>query len=400
MKTGVVVDRARGKPWLGRDGRPISAESGLRLLVLTDRWGPHYEGLGGGADVILLPDLSEKELRAAIVSRLDPDSVVGLSTTSELFLEVIAGLREELGIPGHGTEYTKRVRDKWAMKRLAVGGGVDCPQGVLASDSEGVRELLSACGSVVLKPRTQSGSRGVVVMGKHDEYNRWWEAHRSHAAGFIIEEYLPWQMVHFDGWVAEGAMAWQMSRYIRRTHECGGRVPLSSVTVDDEASVERGERFLRHILSLWELESDVFHIEAFNSPEGLILCEVAARPGGAGVSDVFSQTRGFDLRHSKTRLDLGLPLTELSSWRRDRKTQGGWVVFYCPFGECDGIDTRGLNAHYSSDIRQRNEATVRNFAGVGLATFTFVADSSAEVVETIGAYEDGIQALPVVHRVD
>lgn len=393
MKSGVIVDRIRGKSWRLPSGATVTSDAGWDVTIVTDRPGPQYDHLDGRTNLILLPELSSLTLANTVAELQSERPLSAISTTSELFLDDVASIRDRFNIPGPGTEYTARLRDKWSMKTTALSAGVPCAEGTLGNElREGVN-LLKKYGQCVVKPRRLSGSRDIHVLRDSNELARW-SADCHDATEYLIEEFVPGPMLHIDGFVAHGRLVWQLSAYERPTHICGNVTPLSSYTVDDPALKSLAFDFIRKLVDAWEITSDVFHCEVFLTPNGLALCEVAGRPGGAGVSEVFASTQGIDLYQTKTLLDFGecAPKPQLRATEEGR--EGGWSVFYSPGPEHTTVSDGGLTGHHSKEVRDQRGTTMSGFSGVGLVTYTYLGESTADVRATISRYEQSVRIIP------
>ncbi|KQQ96198.1 hypothetical protein ASF72_19080 [Arthrobacter sp. Leaf141] len=386
-RRAVVVDRT-GRTVLGREGRRAVADGwDLTLIVGRDQ-----VGRAAGARVVEVDDLTAASVTEALTlvqQKYGP--VDRIATISEYLLLPVAQLREEQDIPGHGVEYTARLRDKWAMKQQARAAGLRHVDGLLAQQVAAGKRLPTHGPGYVLKPRAESGARGVQVLASWHEVvaavdslvdpERW-----------LIERFAVGEVLHVDGFAAKGRVEMQVSRYLRPCHTTGGIVPLSSLTVDDAELRAEAETFTREILSAWGIADDVFHCELFVENDGLTLCEVAGRPGGAGVPEVFALTRGVDLRHAKLRLDLGQvpdagripPVAE----------HGGWTVVYpqSPGDRC--IDDTQLRGHRTRRTVAPGDLFLDGLAGIGVATYSFAEDSSQRVREFIDRYEREVRVLP------
>jgi len=397
VKHAVVVDRIRAKSWRLPSGPRILGPD-WHLTVVTDRPGPEHRDLGPDTSLLAVPELTAVSLDLAVRALDSELPVTGISTTSELFLSDVARIRHALGLGGPGPDYTAGLRDKWTMKEIARRASVPCAEGVLGSELDQARALLGTYGTCVLKPRRLSGSRGVRVLRSEAELLDWARS-RPDRSEYLVERFVHGPLMHLDGLVADGRVTWQLSQYERPTHICGGPTPLSSFTVDDPAVLHEAERFLASVLAAWRMDNDVFHCEAFATDEGFVLCEIAGRPGGAGVAQVFRATRGVDLRHAKTLLDLQEPLIGPGAAVPLRRA-GGWTVVYAPGGVFQGLDEGGLSGHHLREVRATPGEVLApsSFSGVGVATYTFLGDSTREVRRHIGRYEARLRVVGATER--
>lgn len=155
-RRAVVVDRT-GRTVLGREGRRAVADGwDLTLIVGRDQ-----VGRAAGARVVEVDDLTAASVAEALtLVQQKYGQVDRLATISEYLLLPVAQLREEQDIPGHGVEYTARLRDKWAMKQQARTAGLRHVDGLLAQQVVAGKRLPTHGPGYVLKPRAESGARG------------------------------------------------------------------------------------------------------------------------------------------------------------------------------------------------------------------------------------------------
>lgn len=384
----LIVDRARTRPWLLRDRTHVVQQDGWQLTVLTDRPQPeHWSIDDGSVTVEVVDELGWNSILESADQANSRRPLDAASTTSELFVEDVARLRERYDLDGPGVEYTQRMRDKWVMKRTASDACIAHTGGALASAPD-ARDLVSSAEHAIIKPRALSGSRGVEEVRTAAEFDRWLGSCEE-PNDFIVEPFIAHPMLHIDGIAHCGEVVWQVSQYTTPTHQSGLGAPLSSFTLDDPALRASTGTFVCDVVSGWQIENDVFHLEAFATDQGLVFCEIAGRPGGAGVSDVFVSTRGLDLHRSKTRLDLGeVPVAEREA--SDLAAHGGWMVFYGAAGSI--IHDEHLTGHETRSIRlDRAAGGGQQFSGVGIATYTFAGHSSKDIRDKIARYGEGVR---------
>lgn len=376
----IIVDRSRGRSWRDISGGSVLSPLGLRTVVVTDRPGGHLENTDSRTMVVFVDELST----AAIVdvTRELAGRFEGISTCSELLLESVAEVRLELGLPGPTPVYVSRLRDKVAMKSIAKAANIPVARGIVASEANALPSDLRGA-RLFAKPRALSGARGARELESAGDLRRFLDDVGHSAVDYLIEEFVEGDLFHLDGFVADGVMTAVLSRYARPTHVSGGATPLSSATEDDPALVQSATRFLRRVVRAWNIEQDVFHCEAFFRDDAFLFCEIAGRPGGAGVPEAFELVTGWNLRWVKTVLDAGLRLQDVPRVA-PRAKAAGWTVIY----DADAAETlRDLQLHVSADVRTADEPRVLGHAGVGFATYVFAGASTVEVGAQIEVYE-------------
>lgn len=384
----IIVDRSRGRSWRRPNGRSILTAYGLTTVVVSDRPGDHYLDLDASVDLHLVERIDLSTI--VDVARLYGDRVCGVTTSSELCLEAVAAARSVLKVPGHSVEYTRNLRDKWEMKRIARGCGIPTASGWLADQAVVAIDALPRDIRYFVKPRNLSGSRGARELGDRRALTAWLGASDVVLSDYLVEEFITGRMYHIDGFIHNGSMTMTASVYDQPTHRAGGNIPLSSHTVSGEALYAQARSFARRVVNAFELREDVFHCEAFLNDDQFVFCEIAGRPGGAGVSEVFEIVRGTDLRWAKTVLDLGLSPDQLPRRLEGSYSSGGWTVVYelPPVESCAGPS--GL---IYADVRDPHLKRDIGFSGVGAATYVFAGEDDETVVKSVVDWTRQLGAL-------
>jgi biotin carboxylase len=129
----------------------------------------------------------------------------------------------------------------------------------------------------------------------------------------MVESYVDGPMCHVDGLVVDGEIRYvYASQYLfalsdfRQLHR--GRLDVTLDT-DDPLSVRLIELTRRVIDALPAPAHFAFHAEVFHTPDDrLVLCEIAARPGGAQNRAIAEEMFGLDPFEGMVRANAGLPV--------------------------------------------------------------------------------------------
>ncbi|GHJ36889.1 ATP-grasp domain-containing protein [Streptomyces sp. TS71-3] len=390
----VIVDRIGSATWTREDGSPLLPPERFRVSVLSG--GARVVGPGSApTDLAVRTDVFDEPEVVRLVRHLHRSNPVHrIAAASERLLAPVAALRESLGLPGDTSPFTRSLVDKAEMKRLARRAGIPHADGRVVYEEADARQLLDRYGAVVLKPRELSGSQGVSVCADPAGLRRWLDE-RFVPGGFLAERRVSAPMCHIDALVHEGAVvAWDVSLYRTDTLALTRGRPLSSETVDDPVLRERAGALLERVVGAWRMRSATLHLEAFAEGDELVFCEVAGRPGGAGVVPAFVATRGIDLRHAKVLIDAGEDPRTLA--REPVAAHAGWVVHYSAGGVLAEFDDSAVAGRaYHRELLTGIGGTVprSNFSGTGLSTHVFAESSAAEVGRLITAAEGGVRIV-------
>ena len=234
-----------------------------------------------------------------------------------------AALRERLGLPGAWTADVEPYRDKALMKDRAQRAGIEVAAHVVPETADQARKFAAERGfPLVLKERSGYNAIGLRILRDQDGFERCLAG--TYADGdrddVLLEEFVPGRMCHVDGYVAEGriAAAWP-SQYqydlASFGSDPGPRVDLT-LDVDDPLTARLlalAEQVVKALSPEGSrLRDHAFHMEVFHTPDDrLVLCEIACRPGGAKIREVFHTLFGVNLGEQATRMAAGLPAREV-----------------------------------------------------------------------------------------
>jgi len=240
------------------------------------------------------------------------DNVVGLDE-----FDVITGAltREHLQLPGLGSSYLRRFRDKLTMRNLANASEISCPDFVGVFNPDQINEFLHRVPSPwIVKPRTEVSAFGIrkceskdevwTVLSELDNRNTW----RDHPSQFLIEKFIEGQVFHVDSVVNNGkVVAAGVSRYGTTPFNVShfGGVFTSSIVSYRSKERKALERLNAKLLSAFEYERGVSHAEFLQSDEdgNFYLLEVACRVGGAYIANVLENAAGFNLWREWAKLE-------------------------------------------------------------------------------------------------
>lgn len=244
--------------------------------------------------------------------------VTDVVTVQEHDLERAARLREILGLDGLSSASALAWRNKLLMKQIVQQAGIEVAE-QRAVDC--ATDLISFAGEhgfpVVVKPRDGAGSLGVRVLHDQAELRGLLaedlEMYGPGQSNLMAESYVDGPMCHVDGLVVDGEIRYvYASQYLfalsdfKQLHR--GRLDVTLDT-DDPLSVRLIEFTRRVIDALPAPRNFAFHAEVFHTPDDrLVLCEIAARPGGAQNRAIAEEMFGLDPFEGMVRANAGLPL--------------------------------------------------------------------------------------------
>jgi biotin carboxylase len=303
----------------GQDFLRACAEGGVRPTLLT------VEKLRNATwprevleDLATMPENLTREQVLNTVSWMARgrkfDGVVALD---EFDLEVAAEIREHWRLPGMGVTTTAFYRDKLAMRTGARREGFQVPEFCRVLNYEELRAYMDAVpGPWLLKPRTSASALGIRKIQDAEHLWRTLDELGDRQSHFVLEQFVPGDIFHVDSIVSEGKVIFSTAHQYGRPpmqvmHE-GGVFTTRTV---DRAGQDGKEltRFNARLAPAFGLKHGVTHAEYIKAhADGkLYFLEIAARVGGAFISDLVEASTGVNLWREWARI-------EVASLRRAR----------------------------------------------------------------------------------
>lgn len=277
-------------------------------------------------DVFLMPEeLSQLHLiyTVSYMARSQPiDRIVALD---EFDMENVSALREHLRIPGMGLTTVRYFRDKLSMRARAKEAGIVVPDFVHVLNYDAIREFMARVPAPwLLKPRSQASGIGMKKIHQPDELWPWLDQLGDQQSFYLLEQFVPGIVYHVDSIVSEREVLFAEAHAygappLDVSHQGG---VFSTRTLPRDAA-QTGEllRVNRDVIEGLGYLRGVTHAEFLKShADGkFYFIEIAARVGGAYISDVIEAATGINLWREWARLEVGagkLPY-QLPSARRD-----------------------------------------------------------------------------------
>ncbi|HEV8187019.1 MAG TPA: ATP-grasp domain-containing protein [Pyrinomonadaceae bacterium] len=268
-------------------------------------------------DVIAVPNDAGPALFIDLLAFLARNRKIDRVVALEEFDVVTAALmREHLCLPGLSSSGAKVFRDKLSMAVHAERAGINVPDFVPLVNAEEVDEFMQRVpGPWVIKPRSDVSAIGISKVSKPEEVKRAIgemnerENLRERASYYVLARFIPGEVFHVDSIVNDGKVlfagtnqygrppmqvAHQGGAYISRTLERG--------SADEKTLLSINKKLVRAL----GLERGATHAEFIKSDvDGkFYFLEIAARVGGAYISDVLEAASGVNLWREWARLEI------------------------------------------------------------------------------------------------
>ncbi|MER5985639.1 ATP-grasp domain-containing protein [Streptomyces sp. NPDC001787] len=310
----LVVLGAGSHTWFGYGLKQIAARHPVALL--DDRppaWAePHVT-------VLVAVDLTDTETVTDAVATLAAErNVVGVLTYMENHVVLAARLADRFALPGNAPAAVEVCRDKHQMRSLLAAAGVPSARSYLVADAEiAVVYSVLLGGTVVIKPRSLSGSAGVHRADTPDQVRHAFQAaeeasllgiERTGATGVLIEEYLQGPEVSVECVVlghGTGHIAAVTRKYLGDEpafQEVGHLVDPTDPLLADP----RIRDVALGALTAVGISSGVMHVEMRLTHQGPRTVEINAHLGGDLIPHLVHLATGLNLPQITADLAMGV----------------------------------------------------------------------------------------------
>ena len=303
------------------------------------------------------------------------DRIVALD---EFDMENVAALREHLRLPGIGLTTIRHFRDKLAMRAQAREHGLLVPEFVHILNYDDLREFMGRVpGPWLLKPRSQASGIGMKKIEAAEDLWQWLDRLGDRQSEYLLEQFIPGSVFHVDSVVSEREVLFAEAHTygappLDTSHQGGVFTTrtMARDSADTLALKELNQKLIQHL----GLVRGVTHAEFLkaHSDNRLYFLEVAARVGGAYISNMIETATGINLWREWARLEVtaGKAPYQLPKMRED---YAGVIV---SLARQDEPDTSGYT---DPEIVER----IKKFHHAG---FVLKANSSGRIEELLGSY--------------
>ncbi len=235
------------------------------------------------------------------------DRVVALD---EFDIETAAQIREHTRTPGMGQTRSAYYRDKLAMRMSARDNGFLVPEFCRVLNYEELREYMERVPAPwLLKPRSEASALGIRKIEEPEQLWRALDELGDRQSYFLLEQFVPGDIFHVDSVVSE-------SRVVFAAVHQYGRPPMQVMHeggVFTTRTVERGSQDWVDLTGLnarlapsLGMIRGVTHAEYIRAhADGrFYFLEIAARVGGAFISDLVEASTGINLWREWAKLEV------------------------------------------------------------------------------------------------
>ena len=287
--------------------------AGCRVLLLTVEKLRHADWPFESIDeVFTMPEeLPLQDLIYAVSYAARSQSIDRIVALDEFDMENVSALREHLRLPGMGLTAIRHFRDKLTMRAQAKEAGILVPDFVHVLNYDNLREFMSRVpGPWLLKPRSQASGIGMKKIYSQEELWPWLDQLGDRQSFYLLEKFVPGAIYHVDSVVSERRIVFAEAHVYGTppldTSHHGG--VFTTRTLPREAQETKALLEInRHLFEGLGLVRGVTHAEFLQAhADGrFYFIEVAARVGGAYISNVIEASTGINLWREWARLEVG-----------------------------------------------------------------------------------------------
>ncbi|MGV9452195.1 ATP-grasp domain-containing protein [Streptomyces sp. NPDC003635] len=292
----------------------ILRDPGIRLSLITEpdclRDYPSTDGMESVTLVKSVQNLDEvRHATLDLMNRYTFDAIVAPAESS---IPTAGYLRSYLGMPGIPFDVAHAFCNKNAMKARLRGAGLRVARTTLAPSDGSVAEFLRRHGlPAVIKPAWGDGAANVHVVRTEADITRIARADgpllSNDEAPFLIEDFVEFEEeYHCDGLVHDGEVRFTaVSKYTSPPLRAKGSVFGSHTLPADSDEARELTALHRDVVRAMGLADSVTHLEVFRTADGLVVGEIACRPGGGGIPQTLLRAYGFDVWEHFLATELG-----------------------------------------------------------------------------------------------
>lgn len=290
-------------------------------------------------DVFEVVDGQDYEGTLAAAIRNNVSAIVTSATDKPLVM--MARVAKELGLPCFSLEAAVYATDKFQMKQHFQEGGVPCAKGRLIKEAKDASDFNFP---VIIKPRDNSGSRGVIKCDSIDLLEEAMkEAYQyTRLDSLLIEEFIEGQAYSIEGFhYGDKTEVYQFTEKrctpFPYTAELGHKQPavLSDAQKDDIREI------VRKIGICLDFHNCPSHTELKINDRGIFVLETSPRLGGDyNAAKLIPLSTGINIEDQLLKISLGEE-ADIHTGRNDKSSAICWICL--PEGEITAIDPELYN---------------------------------------------------------
>lgn len=337
-----------------------------------------------------------------VVEKYGINAIVTAATDKPLVM--MARIAEKYGFPFYSVETAQWSTDKFQMKHRFELGGVPHAKGRLISKIEETEGLVFP---VIVKPRDNSGSRGVKLCRNAEELKASIEEalENSKLDTVLVEEFIEGpeysiEGLHYDGKSEVIQFTEKKTTEFPYNVELGHKQPANLTEKQKDAIRE----IVNKIGKAMNFVNCPSHTELKINERGIFVIETSPRLGGDYItSTLIPLSTGINLEDQLLHIALGEPVDTKTG--RVEKASG--VHFFClPEGRVEKIDTKALEEAkfcpgiYSLNLKLKEGDEVHQITSSlnRYGEFIVMANNREEMDRLMADYENRIYKMITINK--
>lgn len=239
-----------------------------------------------------------------VCQKYNVNAIVTAATDKPLVM--MANVAEKLNFPFYSIQTATWSTDKYQMKQRFVEGGVPCAQGRLISSANEAKGMEFP---IIVKPRDNSGSRGVKLCRNEDELqDSVSEAlENSHLTTVLVEEFIEGrefsiESLHYDGKSEIIQFTEKKTTEFPYNVELGHKQPAN---LTDDQRQQIGV-IINKIAECMQFENCPSHTELKVNDRGIFVIETSPRLGGDYITSTLTPlSTGINIEDQLLHIALG-----------------------------------------------------------------------------------------------
>jgi len=332
------------------------------------------------------------EGHCAVVEKYGIDAIVTAATDKPLVM--MARVAEKYGFPFYSVETAQWSTDKFQMKERFELGGVPHAKGRLISKADEAEELVFP---VIVKPRDNSGSRGVKLCRSKEELessmNEALEVSKLDTV--LVEEFIEGPEYSIEGLHHDGKS--EVIQFTeKKTTEFPYNVELGHIQPANisEENQQKIREVVSKIGSALHFENCPSHTELKINERGIFVIETSPRLGGDYITSTLTPlSTGVNLEDELLKISLGetinpQPKPVQYSGVRFFSFEEGSVIKHVPDSEF--VKTWPHVVDFSFNLKEGEKVNRITSSLNRYGHLTLTAGNSDAIEETFGKYEKAI----------
>lgn len=272
----------------------------------------------------------------AVAKKYNVSAVVTAATDKPLVM--MARVAKELNLPFYSVETAQWSTDKYQMKQRFIVGDVPCAKGRLVKSAQEIADFVYP---VIVKPRDNSGSRGVKLCRTQEELQSCIDEalEYSHLDSVLVEEFIEGQeysieSLHYNGKTEVIQFTEKKTTEFPYNVELGHKQPANLTEPQRNAIRE----VISNIAFALNFENCPSHTELKINERGIFVIETSPRLGGDYItSTLVPLSTGINIEDQLLNIALGEPV-DTKTGRVEKAS--GVCFFSLPEGTVTAIDEK------------------------------------------------------------